>query len=57
MNLQALTTTIVAGVLALALIAATTVLLASGTAVPDEFIPALVMLLGVAIGGANKASG
>ena len=57
MNLQALTTTLVAGVLALTLIVSTTILLVSGVDVPEEFIPTLAVLIGVAVGGANKASG
>ena len=57
MNLQALTTSIVAGVLALGLIVSTTALLISGAEVPSEFTPTLVVLVGVAVGGANKAGG
>lgn len=55
--LQALTTTIVSGVLALALVVSTTVLLVSGVEVPGWFEPAIALLVGVAVGGANKASG
>jgi len=55
--LQALTTTIVSGVLALGLIISITVLLISGVPVPEEFVPTLIVLVGVAIGGANKATG
>lgn len=56
-NIQALATTIVAGVLALGLIVSLTVLLVSGVDVPSEFGPTLTVLIGVAIGGAAKASG
>ena len=57
MNLQALVTTIVAGILALAMFVGIVALLISSVDVPVEFIPALLMLIGVAVGGANKASG
>ena len=57
MNLQSLTTVIIAGVLALGLIVSMTVLLVSGEEVPGFIEPALAVLIGVAIGGANKASG
>jgi hypothetical protein len=53
-NLQALTTTIVSGVLALGMIVSVTVLLVTGTDVPPEMIPALLLLIGVAVGGAAK---
>ena len=56
MNFQALTTTIVSGVLALGLIVSLTVLTVSGEAVPAFMEPALAVLIGVAVGGANKAS-
>lgn len=56
MNIAALTTTIIAGVLALGLIVSLTVLLASGIDVPSFYEPTLAVLVGVAIGGANKAS-
>ena len=56
MNLQALATTIVSGILALGIIVSVTVLLVSGVDVPSEFIPTLVLLIGVAVGGAQKAS-
>ena len=52
--LQSLTTTITAGVLALALIISMTVLLVSGVDVPSEMAPTLTVLIGVAIGGAAK---
>ena len=52
--LQALTTTITAGVLALALIISLTVMLVSGVEVPAELAPTLTVLIGVAIGGASK---
>ena len=55
--IQSLTTVIVAGVLALGLIVSMTVLLVSGEEVPGFIEPALAVLIGVAIGGANKASG
>lgn len=55
MNYQALVTTIVSGVLALGMLIATTVLLVSGIAVPTEYVPALLMLIGVSVGGAGKA--
>ena len=54
--IQSLTTVIVAGVLALGLIVSMTVLLVSGEEVPGFIEPALAVLIGVAIGGANKAS-
>lgn len=56
MNFTPLATTIVAGVLALGLIVSTTVLLVSGVDVPSSYEPALVLLLGAAVGGAAKAS-
>lgn len=52
--LQALTTTITAGVLALALIISMTALLITGVDVPSEMAPTLTVLIGVAIGGAGK---
>ncbi len=57
MNFTPLATTIVSGVLALGLIVSTTVLLVSGVDVPGSYEPALVLLLGAAVGGASKASG
>ena len=56
LNYQTLVTTIVAGVLALGMLISITVLLATGVAVPSEFLPALLMLIGVAVGGASKAT-
>ena len=56
MNYQALVTTLVAGVLALGMLIATTVLLVSGVDVPQEFLPALLMLIGVAVGGASRSA-
>lgn len=56
MNLQALVTTLVAGVLALGLLVAITILQVSSVEVPKEYLPALLMLIGVAVGGANKAA-
>lgn len=53
---SALATTIVAGVLALGLIVSITVLLVSSVEVPKEFPTTLVVLIGVAVGGASKAS-
>ena len=55
MNIQSLTTVIVAGVLALGLIVSMTVLLLSGEEVPGFVEPALAVLIGVAVGGANAA--
>lgn len=57
MSFTPLATTIVSGVLALGLIVSTTVLLVSGVEVPGSYEPALVLLLGAAVGGAAKASG
>jgi len=54
--IQSLTTTITAGILALGLIVSMTVLLVSGEDVPGFVEPALAVLIGVAVGGANKAS-
>ena len=56
MNYQALVTTIVSGILALGMLIATTVLLVSGVDVPQEFLPALLMLIGVAVGGASRSA-
>lgn len=56
MDYQALTTTIVAGVLALGMIISVTVLLVAGRPVPPEFVPALLMLVGVAVGSAQRAN-
>ena len=56
MNMQALVTTIVSGILALGMLIATTVLLVSSVDVPDEFLPALLMLIGVSVGGSTKAA-
>ena len=52
--LQSLTTTITAGVLALALVISMTVLLVVGETVPGFMEPTLAVLIGIAIGGANK---
>ena len=54
MNYQALITTIVSGVIGIALLVCTTVLLVVGEAVPEQFIPAMLMAFGVAV-GATKA--
>lgn len=51
--IQALTTTITAGVLALALIISMTALLITGTDVPGFIEPTLTVLVGIAIGGAK----
>ena len=56
MNMQALVTTIVSGILALGMLIAITVLLVSSVDVPDEFLPALLMLIGVSVGGSTKAA-
>lgn len=56
MNYAQLVTTIVAGFLGAVLLICTTVLLVVGVEVPSEYIPALLMLLGVAVGGAGKAT-
>ena len=56
MQMQALVTTIVSGVLALGMLIAITVLLVSSVDVPDEFLPALLMLIGVSVGGSTKAA-
>ena len=56
MNMQALVTTIVSGILALGMLIATTVLLVSSVDVPSEFLPALLMLIGVSVGGSTKAA-
>ena len=56
MNYQALVTTIVSGILAMGMLIATTVLLVSGVDVPQEFLPALLMLIGVAVGGASRSA-
>ena len=56
MNLQPLVTTVVSGVLALGMLISVTVLLVSGTDVPNEFVPALLMLIGVSVGGSTKAT-
>lgn len=57
MNWQALTTTIVAGILALGFLGSVTALLISGVDVPNEFLPTTIMLAGAAVGAANKATG
>lgn len=57
MQLQSLITTIVSGALALGMLICITVLLVSSVDVPSEFLPALLMLIGIAVGGANKANG
>lgn len=57
MDLKALTTTIVSGVLSLALLVCTTVLLVSNVDVPSEFIPAFLITMGLATGASTKASG
>ena len=54
--LQSLATTIVSGVLALGVIVSLTVLLVSGVDVPGSYETTLTVLIGVAIGGAVKAS-
>ena len=56
MQMQALITTIVSGVLALGMLIAITVLLVSSVDVPSEFLPALLMLIGVSVGGSTKAA-
>lgn len=56
MDYGKLVTTIVSGVLALALIASVTVLLASGQTVPDYLPPLLAVAFGAAVGSARAAS-
>ena len=56
MNVNTLATTIVAGVLGMVMLICTTILLVSGVAVPDEFIPALLLLIGVATGASTKVT-
>lgn len=56
MDYAKLTTTIVSGLLALAMLVAITVLIVAGQEVPDEFIPFLMLAGGAAIGGARAAS-
>jgi hypothetical protein len=55
MDYSALTTTIVAGVLALALVVGTVVLVLAGKAVPGEFPAMLQVAFGAAIGGSVVA--
>ncbi len=56
MSWSTLTTTIVSGVLAVALIASVTVLLVTGNDVPSSFETLLTMSAGVAVGGSVLAS-
>jgi hypothetical protein len=51
MNLQALTTTIVSGVLTLGLIVSTTVLIVTGNDVPEQFPTLIVAGFGLSVGG------
>ena len=57
MDLKALTTTIVTGLLSLSLLICTTVLLVVGKDVPPEFVPAFLLTMGLATGSSMKASG